>query len=98
MTEEPDLEGQEDENELEAADDDAPEDEEGSKKAGRRRPNFQDNAVHNLQRARKSITGPDAEMTPRTQVLVQSAIAWALLDLAEAVRSHGQTPEDEPSE
>jgi hypothetical protein len=92
MTEEPELEGQDlDETGGESL-------EEEGKKGERRRPNFQDNAVHNLQRARKSISGPDAEMTPRAQVLVQSAVAWALLDLAEAVRSHDQSPEDEPSE
>jgi hypothetical protein len=31
-------------------------------------------------------------------MLVQSAIGWALLDLADAVRSHGQDVEDEPDE
>jgi hypothetical protein len=36
-------------------------------------------------------------VSPRANMLVQSAVAWALLDLADAVRSHGQA-EGEPDE
>jgi hypothetical protein len=73
--------------------DDAPE-RGGRTKAGRRRQNFQGNAVQSLQRARKSTSGDD-ELTPRTTLLIGSAIAWALLDLADAVRSHGKTEASE---
>jgi len=60
----------------------------GKTKGERRRQNFQANAVQSLQRARKS-TSNDEEVTPRATLLVGSAVAWALLDLAEAVRTHG---------
>ena len=63
-------------------------------KGGRRRQNFQANAIQSLQRARKSASGDD-EVTPRATLLVTSAVAWALLDLAEAVRSHGATDSPE---
>ena len=61
----------------------------GRPKGARNQPDFQLSAVHALQRARKSTSG-DAEVTPRATLLVGSAVAWALLDLAEAVRSHGE--------
>jgi hypothetical protein len=66
----------------------------GRTKGERRRQNFQANAIQSLQRARKSTSGDD-EVTPRATLFVGSAVAWALLDLAEAVRSHGaaETPE-----
>ena len=76
---------------------DEAEEHEGEAK-GRRQRNFQASAVQNLQRARKSVTSPDAEVSPRATLLVQSAIGWALLDLADAVRSHGRDAEDEPDE
>jgi hypothetical protein len=83
MTEESDVLGIEEatggEDELEAG---------GRTKGERRRQNFQANAVQSLQRARKSTSGDD-EVTPRATLLVGSAVAWALLDLADAVRSHG---------
>ena len=63
-------------------------------KGGRRRQDFQANAIQGLQRARKSTSGDD-EVTPRATLLVTSAVAWALLDLAEAVRSHGATDSPE---
>ena len=63
-------------------------------KGGRRRQNFQATAIQSLQRARKSASGDD-EVTPRATLLVTSAVAWALLDLAEAVRSHGATDSPE---
>jgi len=63
-------------------------------KGGRRRQNFQANAIQSLQRARKSASGDD-EVTPRATLLVTSAVGWALLDLAEAVRSHGATDSPE---
>jgi hypothetical protein len=69
---------------------------EGQAKGARRQRDFQGSAVQNLQRARKSVNSPDAEVTPRATMLVQSAIAWALLDLAEAVRSYGRDGEGEP--
>jgi hypothetical protein len=69
--------------------------EEGERtKGGRRRQNFQANAIQSLQRARKSASGDD-EVTPRATLLVTSAVGWALLDLAEAVRSHGATDSPE---
>jgi hypothetical protein len=69
--------------------------EEGERtKGGRRRQDFQANAIQGLQRARKSASGDD-EVTPRATLLVTSAVAWALLDLAEAVRSHGATDSPE---
>lgn len=64
----------------------------------RRRKDFQAIAVQNLQRARKSLSGPDADVSPRATMLVQSAVGWALLDLAEAIRSHGRTDPGEPAE
>ena len=67
-------------------------------RGGRRTRDFQANAVQNLQRARKSVTSPDADVSPRATMLVQSAIGWALLDLADAVRSHGRPEDDEPDE
>lgn len=79
----------------EAADAAGESEEPEGKDKGERRRDFQGSAVQNLQRARKSITAPDAEVTPRANLLVQSAVAWALLDLAEAVRSHGQPAEGE---
>jgi hypothetical protein len=67
------------------------ESEEGERtKGGRRTQNFQANAIQSLHRARKSTAGDD-EVTPRATLLVTSAVAWALLDLAEAVRLHGAT-------
>jgi hypothetical protein len=92
---EPEGQEQESEEAAEAADESEELDEQG--KGGRRHRDFQANAVQNLQRARKSVTSPDADVSPRANMLVQSAIAWALLDLADAVRSHGQA-EDEPDE
>ncbi len=68
--------------------------EEERTKGGRRRQNFQANAIQSLQRARKSASGDD-EVTPRATLLVTSAVGWALLDLAEAVRSHGATDSPE---
>ena len=71
------------------------ESEEGERtKGGRRRQNFQANAIQSLQRARKSGSGEE-EVTPRATLLVTSAVGWALLDLAEAVRSHGATDSPE---
>jgi hypothetical protein len=89
-------EDQEVEETAEAADE--PEEVEGQAKSGRRQRDFQGSAVQSLQRARKSVSSPDAEVTPRATMLVQSAVAWALLDLADAVRSHGQPAEGEPDE
>jgi hypothetical protein len=77
--------------------DDGSEDAEGQTK-GRRQRDFQASAVQNLTRARKSLSSPDAEVSPRATMLVHSAVAWALLDLAEAVRGHGRGDEDEPDE
>jgi hypothetical protein len=56
----------------------------------RREVDFRASAVHNLQRARKAVT-PEGEVPARAQMLIQSAIAYGLLDLADAVRSHGQS-------
>jgi hypothetical protein len=77
---------------------DESEDLEEQAKGGRRQRDFQASAVQNLQRARKSVSSPDDDVSPRAMMLVQSAVAWALLDLADAVRSHGQPGEDEPDE
>jgi hypothetical protein len=84
--------------ELEEAADAADEAEEPEGEKGRRQRNFQASAVQNLQRARKSVSSPDADVSPRAMMLVQSAIGWALLDLADAVRSHGRNDEGEPDE
>jgi hypothetical protein len=92
---EPEPEDQEVEEAAETADES--EQLEGQEKEPRQR-DFQGSAVQNLQRARKSVTSPDAEVSPRANMLVQSAVAWALLDLADAVRSHGQPAEAEPDE
>jgi hypothetical protein len=75
-------------------DGDEPE-QEGRTKGERRPQDFQANAIQSLQRARKSASGDD-EVTPRATLRVGSAVAWALLDLADAVRSHGktETPEE----
>ena len=89
------LEGKELEETADAADES--EETEGQAK-GRRERDFQATAVQNLQRARKSVNSPDDEVSPRATMLVQSAVAWALLDLAEAIRSHGQPAEGEPDE
>ena len=68
----------------------------GRTKGERRKANFQGSAMQAIQRARKSTSGDSDEVTPRATLLVGSAIAFALLDLADAVRSHGQadTPEE----
>jgi hypothetical protein len=85
--------------ELEETEEAADESEDGEERSkGERKRNFQSIAVQNLQRARKSVNSPDADVTPRATLLVQSANAWALLDLAEAIRSHGQSDGDEPDE
>jgi hypothetical protein len=89
MTEESDDQGIEEATEEATAGEGEPEGATRTK-GERRRQNFQTNAVQSLQRARKSTSG-DEEVTPRATLLVGSAVAWALLDLADAVRSHGAT-------
>ena len=71
---------------------------EGQARGERRQRDFQASAVQNLQRARKSVSSTDAEVSQTATILFQSAVAWALLDLAEAVRSYGRADEDEPNE
>ena len=93
---EPGPEEQEDE-EVDATDGAGDSEPEEQAKGPRQR-DFQASAVQNLQRARKSVSSPDAEVSPRANMLVQSAVAWALLDLADAVRSHAPAAEGEPDE
>lgn len=91
MTEALDFEDQ-------SADEPEPEDESEPQSAGERQGrrkgtrDYQSQAVLNLHRARKSLNASDGEVGARSQLFVQSAIALALLDLAEAIRSTGGGP------
>lgn len=72
----------------------AMESDEGELAAGRpglRKKDFQESAVHNLQRARKAAGTIEGELPGRVQMHLQSAIAFALLDLAEALRASNRT-------
>lgn len=93
MTDEPELEG---------AGLDGDEEAEGEGKRKRRGglggQDARGHAIHSLTRARKTLSGADADSGAKTEALVQSAIAWALLDLADAVRGQGGLPVDEASE
>jgi hypothetical protein len=54
-------------------------------------PTHQAQAIRNLQRARKSLTS-DGNATGLTDHLTQAATVWAILELADAVRSTRQLP------
>jgi hypothetical protein len=55
-------------------------------------------ALQSLQRARRTLTSPEGEADPRSGLLIQASIAYALLDVADAIRSHGSDGGDEESE
>ena len=50
-------------------------------------PSFRELAARNVARARRGFGGEDGEKTAPAEYLMQSAIVFAILDLADAVRS-----------
>ena len=50
-------------------------------------PSFKELAARNVARARRGFGGEDGEKTAPAEYLMQSAIVFAILDLADAVRS-----------
>jgi hypothetical protein len=53
-------------------------------------PSFKELAARNVARARRGFGGEDGEKTVPAEYLMQSAIVFAILDLADAVRSTGR--------
>jgi hypothetical protein len=53
-------------------------------------PSFQELAARNVARARRAFGGEDGEKAAPAEYLMQSAIVFAILDLADAVRSNPQ--------
>ena len=53
-------------------------------------PSFKELAARNVARARRAFGGEDGEKTAPAEYLMQSAMVFAILDLADAVRSNQQ--------
>jgi len=61
--------------------------EEKREKGEKGEPSFKELAARNVARARRALGGEDGEKTAPAEYLMQSAIVFAILDLADAVRS-----------